>query len=176
MLREAHESIADKGGIIEDNERMMKFLNDEKEELTRENQVRLDPVRIIKGSLCVIDARLITCFSFLQNLQNNIEELRRAYDELHAAPPADTTYPHAQPGTNSPAGNTSFNLEQMETAGQAGENLYENIGEWQALFNLILSHLQLLFRWSNVLNVKNVFFEGLEISEDVFWIVALNWM
>lgn len=44
MLREAHESIADKGGIIEDNERMMKFLNDEKEELTRENQVRLDPV------------------------------------------------------------------------------------------------------------------------------------
>ncbi|XP_030256543.1 calcium-binding and coiled-coil domain-containing protein 2 [Sparus aurata] len=99
MLREAHESIADKDGLIEDSERMMKFLNDEKEELTRENQ----------------------------NLQNNIEELRRAYDELHAAPPADTTYPHAQPGTNSPAGNTSFNLEQMETAGQAGENLYENI-------------------------------------------------
>lgn len=99
MLREAHESIADKDGLIEDSERMMKFLNDEKEELTRENQ----------------------------NLQNNIEELRRAYDELHAAPPADTTYPHAQPGANSPAGNTSFNLEQMETAGQAGENLYENI-------------------------------------------------
>ncbi|XP_036936845.1 calcium-binding and coiled-coil domain-containing protein 2 [Acanthopagrus latus] len=99
MLREAHEAIADKDSLIEDNERMTKFLKEEKDEYARENQ----------------------------NLQNDIEELRRAYTELHAASPADTTYPHAQPGNNSPAGNTSFTSEQMETAGQAGDNLYENI-------------------------------------------------
>lgn len=66
MLREAHESIADKDSLIEDNERMMKFLNEEKEDLARENQVRLDPVKIIKGALCVVNARLIACFSSLR--------------------------------------------------------------------------------------------------------------
>ncbi|XP_073346375.1 calcium-binding and coiled-coil domain-containing protein 2 isoform X2 [Pagrus major] len=100
MLREAHESIADKCGLIEDNERMMTFLSEEKEELTRENQ----------------------------NLHNDIEELRRAYAELHAAPPADTTYCHAQPGTTSPAANISFTPEwqQPETPEQP-DDLYENI-------------------------------------------------
>lgn len=51
MLREAHEAIADKDSLIEDNERMTKFLKEEKDEFARENQVRVDPVRIIRGSV-----------------------------------------------------------------------------------------------------------------------------
>nr|XP_046233168.1 calcium-binding and coiled-coil domain-containing protein 2 [Scatophagus argus] len=89
QLRELHEAAADRNGAIEDNERMMKLVSHEKEELARENQ----------------------------NLIGEIAELRRAYDDLRAAPPA-----------GSPANNISSIREgqQPETPEQAN-NLYENI-------------------------------------------------
>lgn len=99
QLREAHEVIADKDGLMEEKEHMMLLLTKEKDELARENQ----------------------------NLMSDIEGLRRICAELQAAPPADT--PHMQPETTSLATTTSTTHEwqQQETPEQSGD-LYENIG------------------------------------------------
>ncbi|XP_044035998.1 calcium-binding and coiled-coil domain-containing protein 2 isoform X2 [Siniperca chuatsi] len=99
QLREAHEMIADKDGIIDDKEHMIKLVNQEKEELARENQ----------------------------NLISDIEGLRRALAGFHAASPADS--PHTQPGTTSPAGTTSTTFEwQPQDTAEEVQNLYETIG------------------------------------------------
>ncbi|KAM7370433.1 hypothetical protein PAMP_009982 [Pampus punctatissimus] len=63
QLREAHEAIADKDGIIEEKEHMITLFDREKRELTRENQ----------------------------NLRDDIEELRKAYTDRPTAPPDPTT-------------------------------------------------------------------------------------
>ncbi|KAG8008795.1 Tax1-binding protein 1-like protein B [Nibea albiflora] len=101
QLREAHEMILDNKVVINDNEQMMSLLNQEKEELTRENQA----------------------------LKQEMEELRRVYTNLHAAPPADTSY--MQPDTASPPAGTAPSTHewpQPEIPDQA-EHLYETIGE-----------------------------------------------
>ncbi|XP_042369872.1 tax1-binding protein 1 homolog B-like, partial [Plectropomus leopardus] len=73
LLREAHEAIADKDGVIEEKDRMMLLMTHEREELTRE----------------------------VESLTKDIEGLRRICDELQAASPVDS--PHIQPESTSPA-------------------------------------------------------------------------
>ncbi|KAM7381190.1 hypothetical protein PAMA_012167 [Pampus argenteus] len=63
QLREAHEAIADKDGIIEEKEHMITLFDREKRELTRENK----------------------------NLRDDIEELRKVYTDCPTAPPDPTT-------------------------------------------------------------------------------------
>ncbi|KAE8283909.1 Tax1-binding protein 1-like protein [Larimichthys crocea] len=103
QLREAHEMILDGKVAFDDKEQMMTLLNQEKDELMRENQA----------------------------LKHEMEELRRAYTDLHAAPPADTSY--MQPETASPPAGTAPSTHewpQPETPDQAS-HLYETIGQEQ---------------------------------------------
>nr|XP_019967345.1 PREDICTED: calcium-binding and coiled-coil domain-containing protein 2-like isoform X1 [Paralichthys olivaceus] len=94
QLREALEAHADKDDIIEEKEHMIKLVRHENEELTRENN----------------------------NLRSNMEGLRTAYADFHAAPAADS--PKVGPDSTSPAGNTS-------TAPAPGpeEHMYETIDD-----------------------------------------------
>ncbi len=64
QLREAHEAIADKDGVMEDNNHMIHLLKHEQEELTRENQVRFHKRRLdSKVRVVILDARLFICIS-----------------------------------------------------------------------------------------------------------------
>ncbi|CAB1434271.1 unnamed protein product [Pleuronectes platessa] len=76
QLREALEALADKDGLIEEKEQMMRLVKHENEALTRENN----------------------------DLLSNMEGLRSAYADLNAAPASDS--PHVQPDSASPAANT----------------------------------------------------------------------
>ncbi|XP_039990547.1 calcium-binding and coiled-coil domain-containing protein 2 isoform X2 [Xiphias gladius] len=100
QLREALEAIADRDTIIEEKEHVTRLVKHEHEELTRENQT----------------------------LRSDVEGLRRAYSDLHAARPADS--PHAQPGAASPAGSPSAGREwqRQATPDQDDDDLYEAIG------------------------------------------------
>ncbi|KAI4807519.1 hypothetical protein KUCAC02_027323 [Chaenocephalus aceratus] len=69
QLADAHAAIADIEGIVEDKEDMITLLRHEKEALHKENQ----------------------------SLNNDIDGLRRVYDEHHSVPPADL--PSRQPET-----------------------------------------------------------------------------
>lgn len=111
---------------FDDKEQMMMLLNQEKDELMRENQVgrhKLSVQRVALGFFC---SHVCLC---RQALKHEMEELRRAYTDLHAAPPADTSY--MQPETASPPAGTAPSTHewpQPETPDQA-EHLYETIGE-----------------------------------------------
>ncbi|XP_058476837.1 calcium-binding and coiled-coil domain-containing protein 2 [Solea solea] len=103
QLRDALEAIADKEGLIEEKEHLMRLVKHENEEVIIENQ----------------------------NLRSDIEGLRRVYSDLHAAQAADSL--QVQPDTNSPGRDTSASHEQQqqqqlqqETPDQL-DNLYENI-------------------------------------------------
>lgn len=99
LLKEAHLMIADKEGIMEEKEDLIRLVRHEKEELARENQ----------------------------SLMSDIERMRSAYAELQAAPPADSSY--MQPDIPSPLDTTSsiHEWQQQETPEEA-EHLYETIG------------------------------------------------
>ncbi|XP_035525134.1 calcium-binding and coiled-coil domain-containing protein 2 [Morone saxatilis] len=99
QLREAHEKIAERESDTEDKDHLIMLVKKEKEELMREHQ----------------------------NLTNDIEALRRAYADIQAAPPAESSY--MQPDVTSPAGTTpaAQDWQQPESTEQA-ENLYETIG------------------------------------------------
>lgn len=75
LLREAHGIIADKDSNIEEKERLIQLVTQDKDELVRENQ----------------------------NLTSEIEELRRACERLQAAPTAESSY--MQPDAIPTAGN-----------------------------------------------------------------------
>ncbi|XP_040885486.1 calcium-binding and coiled-coil domain-containing protein 2 isoform X2 [Toxotes jaculatrix] len=77
QFREALEVSAEKDGVIEEQEHLMRLMKHENEELTRENQ----------------------------SLRSDIEGLRRALSEVHTASPADPPPMHPDPPV--PAGDTS---------------------------------------------------------------------
>nr|CBN81715.1 Tax1-binding protein 1 homolog B [Dicentrarchus labrax] len=99
QLREAHEKIAEKESEIEDKDHLITLVQKEREDLVRDNQ----------------------------SLTNDIEALRRAYADIQASPPAESSY--MQPDVTSPAGTAPAgqDWQQLESPEQT-ENLYETIG------------------------------------------------
>ncbi|KAM9336442.1 calcium-binding and coiled-coil domain-containing protein 2 [Symphorus nematophorus] len=104
QLCEANEMIADQSSTIEEKDKVIRLLSHEKEELTRENQ----------------------------NLGSDIEELRRVYADLHAAPPADSQQQQQQQQQQQP--------QPQPDPSETVENLYENIGDPEEEPALVCRH------------------------------------
>uniref|UniRef100_UPI0037E8BEA8 calcium-binding and coiled-coil domain-containing protein 2 n=1 Tax=Semicossyphus pulcher TaxID=241346 RepID=UPI0037E8BEA8 len=98
LLREARGQIEDKDIIIKENEDIMKLERQDKEELTRENQI----------------------------LMRDNEGLRRLNAELQAASPADPPEIHPDPSVPSYTSSTSYEWQQPQISEQE-EHPYETI-------------------------------------------------
>lgn len=86
-LREACVVITDKAALIDEKERLIAIMSNEKGELAQQNQV---------SEFHNVQVHVPECGDwldrvFFQNLISDVEELRRICAELQTAPPAGTT-------------------------------------------------------------------------------------
>lgn len=88
-LREACVVITDNAALIEEKERLITIVSNEKRELAQQNQVgSFDSVQLHTPELGDrLDHRRV----FFQDLISEVEELRRICAELQTAPPAGRT-------------------------------------------------------------------------------------
>ncbi len=101
---------------MEEKNHMIELVTQERDELARENQVRLrKQCHLTLCFRCLFIQHLFIC----QNLSGDLEELRRALANIQSAPPAESLY--MRPDDITAAGN-------LETPGQA-DHVYDSIGK-----------------------------------------------